>query len=256
MVEPGRTRFQGHTAVVVGAGRSIGRATAIRLAREGATLIAIDAPDEPLMETAALVEAEGCSVETHVVPLDDPHALLGLGATLAHHERIDVLVSYQMDFDFAGIETCDLDNWERVIRVTLTGPLAVTKALLPALRRAPAGAVVLVGSVDGIFGNPFVPSYSAGKGGLLALTHVMAHELAHDGIRVNYVARVASSDLDRPIPPEYQQQLIAATPLARFGDPDETAAAIAFLASDDASYITGATLKVDGGRTTITHGTA
>jgi NAD(P)-dependent dehydrogenase (short-subunit alcohol dehydrogenase family) len=114
--------------------------------------------------------------------------------------------------------------------------------------------------VDGLFGNPSVPGYSSSKGGLLALTHVMAAEFAKYGIRVNMVCRVATTTFlsrvaDDTDVSRYQEQLTSATPLRRLGTPEESAAVVTFLSSSDASYVTGASLVVDGGRTAITQGT-
>jgi NAD(P)-dependent dehydrogenase (short-subunit alcohol dehydrogenase family) len=175
--------------------------------------------------------------------------------------QVDVLVNFQMETLWSSVEDGDLALWERTLRVNLTGPYAWTQAFLPQLRRSGRGAVVQIGSVDGLFGNPRVPAYSASKGGLVPLTHVMAHEFAKYPVRVNLVCRVATTASKHRIggprnADGYLEQLVEATPLRRLGEPEETAAAVAFLASPEASYITGAVLVVDGGRTILTAGTA
>jgi NAD(P)-dependent dehydrogenase (short-subunit alcohol dehydrogenase family) len=164
-----------------------------------------------------------------------------------------VLVNCHVALDWTSIEASELAAWEESIRVNLLGPLVCTKAFLPLLRAGRAPSVVHLGSVDGMLGNPSVPAYSTAKGGLIPLTHVMAHELAAFGIRVNCVARAAVAD--SKIDPERVARVLEVTPLRRVAEPAEVAAAVAFLASDDASYITGAVLTVDGGRSGLTPGT-
>jgi NAD(P)-dependent dehydrogenase (short-subunit alcohol dehydrogenase family) len=133
------------------------------------------------------------------------------------------------------------------------GTIGRACAFLPLLKRAGRAGVVHLGSVDGNLGNPRVPSYSAAKGGLVPLTHVMPHEFAPFGIRVNCVARAA---VDEPGPPtSLRDRVVAVTPLGRVAQAAEIAAAVAFLASEDASLVTGAVIVVDGGRTGITPGT-
>ena len=155
-----------------------------------------------------------------------------------------------------------LADWETVIRVNLLGPVVYTKALLPLLRRSDSGAIVYLGSIDGLLGNPAFPAYSASKGGLVPLTHVMAHDCAP--VRVNCIAagaiaqvgpddpqRPGLGDLFSPSSPVLEQ-----TPLARYARPEDVASVALFLVSDDAAYVTGAVLPVDGGRTAFTPGTS
>jgi len=225
-------RFEALTAVVVGAGDDIGAACARRLADEGADVVCVDGN--------AVDDAE----------LED--------ALRRCHERgsaVDALVNCHIALDWRSIEDTDMAAWAEACRTNLLGPVACSKAFLPLLRRSGRSAIVHLGSIDGLLGNPRVPSYSASKGGLIALTHVMAHEFAAYGIRVNCVARAAVEGQPVAPPSDQVERVLQATPLRRAARPEEVAAAVAFLASEDASYINGTVLCVDGGRSGLTPGT-
>ena len=187
--------------------------------------------------------------------LDDWEAIQNAATTVVStYGAVNALVNCQLLAEAVHLEDCPLEAWERGLRVNLTSPFVCVKAFLPALRAAGSAAIVNVGSIDGSFGNPSVVAYSAGKGGLIPLTHVMAADLARYGIRVNCVARALVSD-GRPILSPAFQPIVDATPLGRQGEAEEVAAMIMFLASDAASYVTGAVVPVDGGRTAVTPGT-
>jgi NAD(P)-dependent dehydrogenase (short-subunit alcohol dehydrogenase family) len=225
-------RLEGRKAVVVGVGSDVGRACVARLEAEGAEVVAV-APDQDGV-------ADTCETRWG---------------------KLDVLVycAAAMDFWSEGEDT--LDDWETVVRINLLGPVVCTKALLPLLQRSDAGAIVYLGSIDGVFGNPRFPAYSVSKGGLVPLTHVMAYNCAP--VRVNCVAAAAISQVgpDDPQPPGLDDlftpssPVLAQTPLARYARPEDIAAVVSFLVSDEASYVTGAVLPVDGGRTAFTPGT-
>jgi NAD(P)-dependent dehydrogenase (short-subunit alcohol dehydrogenase family) len=231
--------FEHRKAVVVGTASAVGRACADALAANGAEVLPEHAEDVA-SETAARTVAETCE---------------------AQWGKLDVLVycAAAMDFWEDGQDT--VADWEAVVRVNLLGPVAYTKALLPLLRRSDAGAIVYLGSIDGLLGNPRFPAYSASKGGLVPLTHVMAHDCAP--IRVNCVAAAAISQVGPgDLQPPWLGELFSAsssvleqTPLGRYARPEDVASVVLFLASDDAAYVTGAVLPVDGGRTAFTPGT-
>jgi NAD(P)-dependent dehydrogenase (short-subunit alcohol dehydrogenase family) len=259
---PPARRFLGRQAAVVGGAEDVGRASALRFAAEGADVLVIDADAAAVRDTVREIASLGVRAEGLAVDLAEPEAAGPAARRCAQDGwQVDVLVNCQMETPWFSVEDGDLPRWERAVRVNLTGPYAWTKAFLPQLKGSGRGAVVHVGSVDGTFGNPRVPAYSASKGGLVPLTHVMAHEFARFPIRVNLVCRVATTASEHrsggsAAAADYLRRLAAATALRRLGRPEETAAAVAFLACDESSYITGAVLVVDGGRTVITAGTA
>jgi 3-oxoacyl-[acyl-carrier protein] reductase len=254
-------RFTGSCAAVIGGADDIGKASALRFAAEGADVIIIDEDSDAVRRTCSEAEALGASAigfDVGFSAASDPAAIAARCADSGF--VVDVLVNAQNLITWGSIENGDQSIWQQTIEVNLIGPYLWTRAFLPQLKQSGHGSVVNLGSVDGTFGNPSVPGYSSSKGGLLALTHVMAAEFAKYGIRVNLVCRVATTaflsrvaadiDIDR-----YQKQLTSVTPLRRLGTPEESAAVVAFLSSADASYVTGASLVVDGGRTAITQGT-
>lgn len=223
-------RLGGRTGVVVGVGNPLGRACAERLEADGASVMGIDESTCDISAEASVAQfVERCG------------------------PRVHVLVNCHFEVEWTTVEASDFEVWERSVRINLLGPLVCTKLFLPSLRAAGSASVVHLGSIDGALGNPRVPAYSAAKGGLVPLTHVMAHEFAPYGIRVNCVARAAVAGHPARAVPE---ALLRATPLGRVAEPAEVAAAVAFLASADSAYVTGSVLTVDGGRSGVTPGTS
>jgi len=222
----------GRIAVVAGVGNPVGCACADRLSDDGMSVVGLDESDVDIADLDALRAA------TNDLP-DIVHAL----------------ITCHFDLEWATIEDSEMDIWELATRINLLGPVACTKVFLPRLRAAEGAAIVHVGSIDGSLGNPSAPAYSASKGGLIAFTHVSAHELAASGIRVNCVARAAVAG-HPPTPNTGRLEgVLGSTPLGRAGSPAEVASVVAFLVSTDASYVTGAVIPADGGRSGLTPGT-
>jgi NAD(P)-dependent dehydrogenase (short-subunit alcohol dehydrogenase family) len=182
-------RFADRIAVVADAGNPVGRACAERLAAEGARVVLL------CRSESGPAAADGS--DAIVVDVSDQEAVAGATASLG--DRVDVLVSCHVALEWTSIEASALDAWHESIRVNLLGPLVCTRALLPQLRRGRSPSVVHLGSIDGALGNPHVPAYSTAKGGLVPLTHVMAHELAGDGIRVK-TGSASTASRARPSP--------------------------------------------------------
>ena len=182
--------MEGLAAAVIGVGSVVGRACATALATEGAGVLAVDRSFERADEAARAIRAAGGEASPHRAdPADETDARGVAEACETRWGRLDVLISCAAAMDFWDEGEDSLADWETVVRINLLGPVVYTKALLPLLRRSDAGAIVYLGSIDGILGNPSVPAYSISKAGLIPLTHVMAHRCAP--IRVNCVAAAA-----------------------------------------------------------------
>jgi len=247
-------RFQGRVAVVVGGGRGIGRATATRLGAEGASVVVADRAGEFADAVAAEVATAGGSAESFAVDATDATEVARLFDTVGGaHGRIDVLVNCPAHASDTHVEDVTGDEFDRDVAVTLKAPFRCIQAALPYLLRSPhRGAVVSVGSVNGIeaFGNEV---YGAAKAGLANLTRNLAVRYGPLGLRFNLVApgtvATRSWAARSAAEPDILASVAEVYPLRRVGRPADIAAACAFLASDDAAWVTGVTLPVDGGIT-------
>jgi NAD(P)-dependent dehydrogenase (short-subunit alcohol dehydrogenase family) len=252
-------RLQGKRAVVTGASLGIGRATAIRLASEGARVGLIARRREPLEQVAAEIAATGG--EAHVAPADvgdEPSVASAIDAVAAAFGGLDIVVSnagIELPDRDAPVHRLELSTWQEIMSVNLTGQFLACKHGIRHLLANGGGAVVCVGSpcaVMGICTNE--PAYSASKAGVMAMARVMANDYVGEGIRVN---TVIPGLIDTPMndyvfrDPPLLEQWTSGIPMKRAGTAEETAAVIAFLASDEASYVVGASWAVDGGQTMV-----
>lgn len=244
----------GKSVVLTAAANEIGQGCARYLAHHGASVVAIDRDTVGLDALCDGIRTSGGTARFFHADPTDPVELSAAASAAFQKGVVDVLVTCPMDIEVASIEHSSLHSWRRVIENNLLGPVVAVKTFLPYLKRAANAAIVHLGSIDGLLGNPQVPSYSASKGGIVALTHVMAEEFGPLGIRVNCVARAMAMERDSPIPSAFLP-LMVHTPLGRPGYFDEIGAAVRFFASTESSYITGTVLPVDGGRSVVTPGT-
>jgi NAD(P)-dependent dehydrogenase (short-subunit alcohol dehydrogenase family) len=246
-------RFEGRVAFVTGAGNGIGKATALRLADEGATVVISDRVADALTATAETLREAGAPVTEHLLDVSrEEDWIRAVAAAVEEHGRLDVVVNNAGFSHVARVTDYAVDDWRALHETNVMGTFLGLKHTIPLLRESEAAAIVNVASTMGLMGFPGIPSYSASKGAVIALTRQVALDFA-PGIRVNCVCPgptkterlagiVASGDVDESL-------LIGNVPLGRWAAPSEVAAAIAFLASEDASFITGTALVVDGGQT-------
>jgi NAD(P)-dependent dehydrogenase (short-subunit alcohol dehydrogenase family) len=249
-------RFEGKGVIVTGAGQGIGRATAQRFASEGADVMLVGRTGSLLDATAALIAEEGGKAWAHACDVRDAAAIEAAVAAACERwgGRIDVLVNNAGIDDETPFLEMSEDAWRGVIETNLTGPFLFSRAVAPEMVRAGGGVILHNASIDASGGDGPFASYNASKAGLLGLNRTMALELGPHGIRVNCVSPgFTHTDMtERAVGPAmmgYLNGQFARVPLRRLVKPSEIAAAFAFLASDDASGITGIDLTVDCGLT-------
>ena len=247
--------MEGVVALVTGGGTGIGEAIARRLAREGAHVVATGRRREPLERVAA--EIHGTAI---VADAADAGEMTGVVAeVLRRHGRLDVVVANAGGHGFATVLDTDDEGWEAALRANLTTAFVAVRAALPALIEA-RGRVVVISSIAGLAAGPSVAGYTVGKHALIGLTRSLARDYGRNGVRVNAVCPgwVATPMADEEMDAfaaaagiasraEAYERVTADVPLRRPAQPDEIAAVVTFLASEESSYVTGATIVADGG---------
>lgn len=243
-------RFEGQVAIVTGAGRGIGRAIALRLASEGASVACVSRTEENAGKIAHEInEARVNAAKAYAVDVADHEAVQKTGAQiLADFGRVDILVNNAGVTRDGLVMRMPAEDWDAVINTNLRGTFSFTHAVVRAMTKQRNGRIVNISSVIGLMGNAGQTNYGASKAGLIGFTKSLARELASRNITVNAVAPgFVLTDMTMGLSDQVKETIHSKIPLNRTGTPEEIAAAVAFLASAEAAYITGQVLCVDGG---------
>jgi len=244
-------RLEGKVCLITGAGQGIGEATALKFAREGAVVIACDLKQEQVDAVAQACRAAGAQAEGQVMDVTNRAQVDAVVAqVMAAHGRIDVLVNNAGITQDARLQKMTLEQFDRVIDVNLRGVFHCAQAVAGHMTQQGSGVILNASSVVGLYGNFGQTNYAATKFGVIGVTKTWARELSPKGVRVNAVAPgFIKTPMIATVPDKVLDELAQKVPLKRLGQAEEIANAYAFLASDEASYITGAVIEVDGGLT-------
>ncbi len=241
--------MEGRVALVTGASRGIGQAILLELGRRGATVIGTATSESGAAAIGAAIQAAGLKGEGRVLNVTDPAQVDGLiEDILKAHGSLDVLVNN------AGITRDNLlmrmkdEEWDDIIATNLTSVFRLSRAVLRPMMKARRGRIISIASVVGVMGNAGQTNYGAAKAGMIGFSKSLAREVGSRNITVNCVAPgFIDTDMTRALPEAQRQALLQHIPLGRLGAAEDIAQAVAFLASDQAAYVTGTTLHVNGG---------
>lgn len=243
-------RLHGKTAIITGAANGIGRETALLFASKGAKVAVADFQEEAGKETLALLRENGASeAEFFQVDVSDPQSVARMvEGVLERFGRIDILINNAGITQDAMLHKMTAEQWKRVIDVNLSGVFYCTQAVVPHMAEQGKGKIINTSSISGVYGNVGQTNYAATKAGVVGMTKTWAKELGRKGINVNAVAPgFIQTGMVEKIPEKVIEQMKEKIPLQRLGTPADVAKAYLFLASDDADYINGTVLHVDGG---------
>jgi len=244
-------RLEGKITLITGAGQGIGEATALKFATEGATVVACDIGQESVDQVAQRCQALGGQAIGRVMDVTQREQVDAVvQEVLQRYGRIDALVNNAGITQDARLQKMTLEQFDRVVDVNLRGAFHCSQAVVDAMVLQGSGVILNASSVVGIYGNFGQTNYAATKFGLIGFTKTWSRELGPKGVRVNAVAPgFVATPILQTVPEKVLQGMEARVPLKRLGTPEEIANVYAFLASDEASYITGAVIEVSGGLT-------
>lgn len=242
-------RLKDKVAIITGAGRGIGQATAVKFAREGAKVVVCDLTQESIAETVKLCEEIGAPTLGCVANVTDMKSLQAMvKETVAKFGRIDCLVNNAGIVADAQMKNMTEEQFDKVIAVNLKGVFNGTKAVLDTMLMQQSGVILNASSIVGLYGNFGQTNYAAAKFGVIGMAKTWARELGRKGIRSNAVCPgFISTSILATIPEKVIKALEEKVPMGRLGKPEDVANTFAFLASDDAAYINGAVIEVSGG---------
>jgi NAD(P)-dependent dehydrogenase (short-subunit alcohol dehydrogenase family) len=245
------TLLAGRVAIVTGAAGGLGRAIADGLHRAGASLALVDIDADGLERASGELRGEGAEVEPIVADLADPDQVRAIPeAVVARFGRIDILVNNAGVRDVYSVEDLPLDRWQRTFDINLTAPFLLSQGAAPYMRRQGKGRIVNIASVAAELAFKNRSAYNASKAGVVALTKSLTLELAGDGICCNAIAPgIIETSLNRHYFAQepLRSTIVANTPAGRWGQPPEIAGPVVFLCTDEASFVNGVTIPVDGG---------
>ncbi|MEA1881488.1 MAG: 3-oxoacyl-[acyl-carrier-protein] reductase [Candidatus Marinimicrobia bacterium] len=240
-------------AIVTGASRGIGKSMAETYARADAHVVCVSRTEDALKTVADAINSDDSSASVCACDVSDLNAFQNLiKDTAATYGSVDILVNNAGVTRDTLIMRMSEDDWNMVININLKGAFNGIKAVTPTMMKQRSGRIINISSVSGLVGNPGQANYSASKAGLIGLSKATAKELASRGITVNCIAPgYIATDMTNQMTDQAKDSIISQIPLGRIGSPDDIATAALFLASDEAGYITGQTITVDGGMVMI-----
>lgn len=242
------TDLAGRTALITGAGQGIGKACAHVFGERGANLILMDKNRRTLPGVEAELKAKGYNVQAHIIDLTYSKRLTNLMAEIRNESHANILVN-NAGFDRPGVtRRIDMGDFNAVLGIHLGVPFLLIQLLLPGMREGRWGRIINISSVYGTSGAKGEAAYCVAKAGVIGLTKTVAREAGADGVTVNAIVPglIRTPPMEK-LPDKYKEPIIEQTLLGRMGEPEEVARVAAFLASDDASFVTGTTITVSGG---------